>query len=256
MITWLPDDDPDAPFPPTSRALGEGSGAAGLLAAGGDLSPGRLERAYRHGIFPWFGDEDPILWWSTAPRMVLDVARFRYHRSLRKAIQRFVSTPGCEVVMDRDTPGVIRACSGTPREGQNGTWIVPDMQAAYGRWAELGGVHSLETRIDGERVGGLYGVCIGRMFYGESMFAHRTDASKIALAALVAWCRRESIEWIDCQQQTRHLASMGAEAVSRAAFEAHLARVTSLPRPEHWTLAPRWWEELTPVPGKESAQPL
>jgi leucyl/phenylalanyl-tRNA--protein transferase len=242
MLPWLPEDDPLAPFPPTFRALGEDSAAAGLLAAGGCLSPQRLENAYRRGIFPWFSDEDPILWWSTAPRMVLATANFRYHRSLRKVVQRFVATPGCEVLMDHDTPAVIRACAGTPREGQNGTWIVQPMQEAYARWAALGGVHSIETRVDGELVGGLYGVCIGRMFYGESMFAHRTDASKIALAALVAWCRQQGIAWIDCQQQTRHLASMGAAPVSREAFEAHLRIATRQPQPETFQLPAYWWE--------------
>ncbi|PXW97969.1 leucyl/phenylalanyl-tRNA--protein transferase [Sphaerotilus hippei] len=244
MLPWLPDHDPLAPFPPTSQALGEDSGAAGLLAAGGCLSPARLDQAYRHGIFPWFGDDDPILWWSTSPRMVLATADFRYHRSLRKVVQRFMATPGCEVVMDRDTPAVIRACAGTPREGQSGTWIVPAMQRAYMRWAALGGVHGIETRIDGELVGGLYGVCIGRMFFGESMFAHRTDASKIALAALVAWCREQHIPWIDCQQQTRHLASMGAAPVPREAFEAHLQAVTPQPGPQRFVLSPRWWDTL------------
>ncbi len=255
MIDWLPEDNPDAPFPPTSKALGPESGADGLLAAGGSLHPRRLEAAYRHGIFPWFGDEDPILWWSTSPRMVLATDHFRCHRSLRKAVQRFVSTSGCEVVMDADPPAVIRACAQAPRDGQAGTWIVPEMQEAYAAWARLGRVHSVETRVNGELVGGLYGVCIGRMFFGESMFARQTDASKIALAALVAWCRVEQIPWIDCQQQTRHLASMGAAPVSRADFEAHLKRTTDLLGPTRFTLPDRWWIRLAqdpaPDPGPE-----
>ncbi|MFM2118956.1 MAG: hypothetical protein RL722_424 [Pseudomonadota bacterium] len=256
MIPWLPEEDlepqgPLTPFPSTRHALGEGSPAPGLLCAGANLGVRRLEAAYRQGIFPWFGPGEPILWWSTAPRMVLKVAQFRLHRSLKKTLKAFIATPGCEVVMDGDCPAVIRACAQTPREGQAGTWIVPEMVAAYERWhgaaGPSSGVHSVETRVDSELVGGLYGVSIGRMFYGESMFAWRSDASKIALAALVAWCRRQGIAWIDCQQQTRHLASLGAAPVSRADFEAHLALVSHATRPsgrEAWTYHSAHWAAL------------
>ncbi|WP_338414992.1 leucyl/phenylalanyl-tRNA--protein transferase [uncultured Sphaerotilus sp.] len=245
MIDWLPDnDDGRAPFPPTSRALGPETDAPGLLCAGGQLSLPRLEQAYRRGIFPWYSPGEPILWWSTAPRMVLQTAQFRLHRSLKKVLRRFVATPGCEVRIDSAFAQVIGHCAGVAREGQNGTWIVPELQQAYHRWHAAGGVHSFETWIDGRLVGGLYGVCIGRMFYGESMFALQTDASKIALSALVAFCRAEGVAWIDCQQQTRHLASLGAAPVERAAFETHIARATALPPPPRWTYDVALWRQL------------
>jgi leucyl/phenylalanyl-tRNA--protein transferase len=257
MIPWLPPESLDVtgrltPFPPTQHALGDGSPAPGLLCAGGNLGVRRLEEAYRHGIFPWFSQDEPILWWTTAPRMVLQTDNFRLHRSLRKTLQRFIATPGCQVVIDADCPGVIHACSQSPREGQSGTWIVDTMVAAYVRWhhaaGPTSGVHSFETHVDGELVGGLYGVSIGRMFFGESMFARRTDASKIALAALVAWCRAQDILWIDCQQQTGHLASLGAAPVSRREFEDHLRRVTRATRPSgpgEWTYHDLHWRQLT-----------
>lgn len=246
MIDWLPeDDDGRTPFPPTRRALGPDTEAPGLLCAGGQLSLPRLQQAYRHGIFPWYGPGEPILWWSTAPRMVLQTADFRLHRSLRKTLRRFVSTPGCEVRIDSAFERVIGHCAGVAREGQRGTWIVPELMNAYRQWHAAGGVHSFETWIDGQLVGGLYGVSIGRMFYGESMFALQTDASKIALSALVAFCRDNGIDWIDCQQQTRHLASLGAKPVDRAAFEAHLARTTPLPTPPQWIYHHTLWRHLS-----------
>ncbi|WP_425334634.1 leucyl/phenylalanyl-tRNA--protein transferase [Paucibacter sediminis] len=245
MIPWLDDRDP-AFFPPTSLALGPDSDAPGLLAAGGDLSPARLRAAYARGIFPWYSEGQPILWWSTDPRMVLQTRNFKLSRSLRKTIARFRATPGCEIRVDSATPEVLRACAGTPREGQSGTWILPEMQAAYARLAAEGTVHSVETWMDGELAGGLYGVNLGRMFYGESMFMRRSDASKIALAALVCLCRQHGISWIDCQQNTRHLASLGAAEVPRAAFEAHLARVVGEPAPDDWTYHPHLWALLGP----------
>ena len=185
MVPWIETADP---LPPTAQALGPHSDAPGLLAAGRDLSNDRLEEAYRRGIFPWFSPGQPVLWWSPSPRMVLPVHDFKVSRSLRKTLRRFIATPGCEVRMDTAFERVIQACSSTPREGQAGTWIVPAMVQAYTAWHRAGRVHSVETWIDGELVGGLYCVAIGRMVFGESMFAHRTDASKIALAALVAHC--------------------------------------------------------------------
>ncbi|MFO1339318.1 MAG: leucyl/phenylalanyl-tRNA--protein transferase [Burkholderiaceae bacterium] len=240
-LAWL---HGDAPFPPTSRALGPGTDAPGLLAAGGDLSPERLVAAYRLGIFPWYGEGQPLLWWTTDPRMVLPVAEFKLSRSLRKTLQRFLRTPGCEIRFDGDTPAVIAACAGTPREGQAGTWIVPEMVQAYVRLARAGVVHSVEAWVDGRLAGGLYGVNLGRMFFGESMFAHRTDVSKIALAALVAFCRGQGIALIDCQQETRHLASLGARPVARAAFEAHLRDAVGRPPPAAWAYDPGCWTHL------------
>ncbi|MEO8299075.1 MAG: leucyl/phenylalanyl-tRNA--protein transferase [Burkholderiales bacterium] len=249
MIPWLPDPASDpadtAPFPSTALALRPESPAPGLLCAGGSLRPARLRAAYAQGIFPWFGEGEPVLWWSTAPRMVLQTRHFRLHRSLKKTLRRFIVTPGCEVRIDSAFDRVIDACAGTPREGQGGTWIVPAMVAAYRAWHRAGAVHSFETWIDGELVGGLYGVNLGRMFYGESMFSHASDASKIALAGLVAFCRAQGIEWIDCQQQTGHLASLGATAVTREAFEAHLAQVVPAPTPVDWSYDPSLWAQLT-----------
>jgi len=242
MIEWLNEHDP---FPDTSQALGPDTDAPGLLAAGGGLSVQRLRQAYRHGIFPWFGPGQPVMWWSTAPRMVLPVDDFKLSRSLRKTIDRFRRTPGCEIRIDHRFEQVIRHCADVPREGQDGTWIVDPIQQAYADWHELGQVHSFETWMDGELAGGLYGINLGRMFYGESMFAHRTDASKIALAALVCFCRAHGIEVIDCQQETGHLASMGARPWPRADFEAHLKRVVDLPAPMNWSYDESMWSHLT-----------
>lgn len=241
MIPWL---EPDTPFPDTATALGPETDAPGLLAAGADLSPARLQAAYRRGIFPWFSQGQPVLWWTTDPRMVLPVAAFKLHRSLRKTIARFRRTPGCEIRIDSAFEQVMLACASTPRDGQNGSWIVPDMRQVYGQWHHQGFVHSIETWMDGELVGGLYGVNIGRMFYGESMFAWHTDASKIALAALVCFCRANGIALIDCQQQTSHLASLGASPVSRSHFEAHLRGVIDQAPPAVWAYDDALWSLL------------
>jgi leucyl/phenylalanyl-tRNA--protein transferase len=218
----------------------------GLVAAGGRLSPERLEEAYRQGLFPWFGPGQPVLWWSPDPRMVLEVADFRLARSLRKTLQRFLRTPGCAVRFDGDFRAVMQACAQTPREGQDGTWIVPAMVEAYVEWHRAGRAHSVETWVDGRLVGGLYFVSIGRMVFGESMFSHRTDASKLALAALVAACRARGVAWIDCQQHTGHLASLGAHEVPRAAFERHLSLALGAPDIADWTYDPAHWGLLDP----------
>lgn len=241
LLTWV---DDATPLPPTVRALGPDSDAPGLLAVGGSVTPRRLEEAYRRGVFPWFGPGEPPLWWSPDPRMVLPVAEFRVSRSLRKTLRRFVRSPECEVRIDTAFERVIAECARAPREGQSGTWIVPEMIAAYTAWHRLGRVHSVETWIGGELAGGLYGVSIGRMFFGESMFARRTDASKIALAALVAFCRANAITLIDCQQDTAHLARFGARPIARAAFEAHLSRVLGATPPPSWTYHSRHWAQL------------
>jgi leucyl/phenylalanyl-tRNA--protein transferase len=241
VVPWI---EPHEPLPPTSLALGPDSDAPGLLAAGAPVTVARLEEAYRRGIFPWYSGGQPPLWWSPDPRMVLPVAEFRLSHSLRKTLRRFLRTPGCEVRFDHDFPAVIRACAQTPRDGQNGTWIVPAIQAAYVAWHRAGRVHSVETWVDGTLVGGLYGIRLGRMFFGESMFAHRTDASKIALCALVAHCRARGIDWIDCQQNTGHLASFGAREVAREAFERHLALRVEAESAEDWSYDPDDWRHL------------
>lgn len=233
--------DDDDPLPSTQLAMGPDSQAPGLLAVGGRVTPERLRQAYQRGVFPWFSEGQPVLWWSPDPRMVLRTQDFKLSRSLRKTVQRFNLTQGCEVRIDSAFERVMQACANTPRDGQHGTWILPSMQAAYTEWHALGAVHSVETWVDGELVGGLYGVNIGRMFFGESMFAHRTDASKIALAALVAFCRLNGIALIDCQQNTAHLASLGAQEISREAFEQHLVSTVGLPAPVDWSYHPQHW---------------
>jgi leucyl/phenylalanyl-tRNA---protein transferase len=246
VIAWL--DADDAPFPPSAQALGPDSDAPGLLAAGGRLGIERLEAAYRRGIFPWYSAGQPVLWWSPDPRMVLPVAGFRLHRSLRKTLSRFLATPGCEVRFDSAFERVIEACAQTPRDGQRGTWIVPPLRRAYSEWHRAGAVHSVETWTGGQLVGGLYGVNLGRMFYGESMFSHATNASKIALAALVAFCGAHAIELIDCQQATSHLASLGAREMPRDAFERHVAAVVDAPAPVRWSYDPAHWARLGLTP--------
>ena len=244
MIAWLRSAG-DA-LPDTRHALPAGSEAPGLLAAGGELTPERLAEAYSKGVFPWYSAGQPVLWWAPDPRMVLWVAEFKLSHSLRKTLSRFARTPGCEVRIDSAFDRVIGACASTPREGQDGTWIVDDMVRAYSRWHALGAAHSFETWVDGELVGGLYGVGIGGMFFGESMFAHRTDASKTALAALVCFCREHGIELIDCQQRTGHLASMGGRELPRGDFEAAVALRTARPAPRSWTYHQRLWKHLLP----------
>lgn len=233
-------------LPPTRLALPRGSDAPGLLAAGGELTPERLTEAYSMGVFPWYSAGQPVLWWAPDPRMVLWVAEFKLSHSLRKTVARFARTPGCEVRIDSDFERVIAACASTPRDGQDGTWIVDDMVRAYGRWHALGAAHSFETWVDGELVGGLYGVGIGGMFFGESMFSHRTDASKIALAALICFCREHGIDLIDCQQRTGHLASMGGRELARNDFEAAVAQRAARPAPGAWTYHQRLWKHLLP----------
>lgn len=242
-LPWL---SADEPLPSPEQAWDDSSPAPGLLAAGGSLSVPRLVQAYRQGTFPWFSEGQPILWWSPEPRMVLPVAQFRLHRSLRKTLQRFRAAPGCEVRVDSDFSAVIGACAGTPRPGQAGTWIVPQMVAAYEKLHAAGHAHSVETWVDGRLVGGLYCVALGRAVFGESMFAHATDASKIALAALVCLCRRAGVALIDCQQNTRHLASLGAREMPRAPFLAHVARASAL-SDFVWHFSSLYWNELLPV---------
>ena len=209
-------------FPDPREALGAESEAPGLLAVGGDLRAERLIEAYRHGIFPWYGPGQPILWWCLQPRMVLKTMDFKLHPSLRKSLKKALRSPEAELRVNHDPAAVIQACAQAARAGQSGTWILPEMQAAYAELARRGVVQSIETWHQGQLVGGLYGLRLGRMFFGESMFAHRTDASKLALCYLVALCRRDGIPWIDCQQNTRHLASLGAQEVELSAFQAHL----------------------------------
>ncbi|VWX63563.1 Leucyl/phenylalanyl-tRNA--protein transferase [Burkholderiales bacterium 8X] len=242
-LPWLA---PGDPLPDASRAWGERDPVPGLLAAGGELGVSSLLEAYGKGVFPWFSDDQPILWWSPDPRMVLEVEHFKLHRSLRKTLQRFVADSRCEIRFDHDFESVIRACSETPRDGQAGTWILPEMVQAYIALHRAGHAHSVETWIDGELAGGLYCVAIGRAVFGESMFARRTDSSKFALAALVAFCRRNGIGAIDCQQNTGHLASLGAHEIPRRRFVAHVAKA-SKEAPPRWRFEPVYWSDILPA---------
>jgi leucyl/phenylalanyl-tRNA--protein transferase len=226
MIPWLEAGDP---FPPVEQALRDPNG---LLAAGDDLTTGRLLQAYERGIFPWFGDGDPVLWWSPDPRMVLATDGMRVTRSLRKTVRsgRF------RVTADTAFPQVMAACA-EPRPDQDGTWITPEVYQAYCALARLGVAHSVETWEGDALVGGFYGVAIGRMFFGESMFARRSDASKVALLHGVRQLHRWNFPLIDCQMSTAHLASLGARTISRAEFLMIVRRsVTEPPVPAPWRL--------------------
>ncbi len=242
-LPWL---EPQDPFPPAAQALGEDSPWPGLLAAGGVLDADTLRQAYSGGIFPWYSDDQPILWWSTDPRMVLRPEQFRLHKSLRKTLTAFIGNPHCEIRIDTAFTQVLQGCA-APRAGQRGTWITDDIMRAYTAMHRLGLAHSVETWIDGRLVGGLYCVALGRAVFGESMFTHRPDASKIALAALVALCRAHDVEMIDCQQETAHLASLGAAPIPRSQFLQSIARTQQLPAMQ-WHFDPAWWQLVLPPP--------
>jgi leucyl/phenylalanyl-tRNA--protein transferase len=233
MIHWLRG---DAPFPPIERALDEPNG---LLAAGGDLSPERLLSAYSQGIFPWYSEGQPILWWSPDPRMVLFVGELKVSRSLRRAVdkRRF------DIRVDTAFDAVIEACA-APRSAQRGTWITAAMVAAYARLHRLGYAHSVEAWVGDTLAGGLYGISIGRMFFGESMFARETDASKVALVHLVDMLKRSDMPLIDCQQDTAHLARLGARPISRKEFADAVTRLV------HSSPPAGMWNQATP--GGES----
>jgi len=221
-LLWLsPGDDPSR-LPDPAGALAEPNG---LLAAGGALTPEWLLAAYRRGIFPWFGPGQPILWWSPDPRAVIDPERFKRSKSLGQSIRN----RGYETAIDRDFAAVLAGCA-APRAGESGTWITPSMRRAYQELHRLGRAHSFETWLDGALVGGLYGVRLGGVFFGESMFSRARDASKVALVRLVDWARAEAVELIDCQLPTPHLASLGAENVPRDRFLARLAPLVARAR--------------------------
>jgi leucyl/phenylalanyl-tRNA--protein transferase len=203
----------------------------GLLAAGRDLSAGRLLEAYAQGIFPWFSDGQPVLWWSPDPRMVLFIDEFKISRSLAKTLRRLRAEGRWRVTKDAAFERVMRECA-APRPDQDGTWITDGIVAAYCALHALGLAHSVEVWSDDALIGGLYGVGIGRMFYGESMFARATDASKVALSALVSMLREADFRVIDCQQNTRHLASLGAREIGRSEFLHLVSTLTALPPPD------------------------
>jgi leucyl/phenylalanyl-tRNA--protein transferase len=210
MLYLLDGSPPATPFPDPANAETEPNG---LLAVGGDLTPRRLLQAYRAGVFPWFSEDQPILWWSPDPRMVLFPDRLRVSRSLRKVLRR----GEFQVSVDQAFERVIRACA-DPRRDDSGTWLVPEMIAAYTALHKLGVAHSVETWLDGTLVGGLYGVCLGRAFFGESMFSRVSDASKVALVQLAELTRRADFVLIDCQVYTGHLERLGAREIPRQQF--------------------------------------
>jgi len=234
VLSLLDPRNPHAPFPSADLAEREPNG---LLAVGGDLHPDRLLNAYRHGIFPWYSDDQPILWWSPDPRMVLYPERLSVSRSLRKALRN----RGFLVSVDRAFPEVIQACAG-PRAYAEGTWITQGIYVGYNRLHQMGHAHSVEVWREGALVGGLYGVAVGRVFCGESMFSLERDASKAALVHLVRVVTARGFDLVDCQVYTDHLASLGAEEIPRRAFIHHLRRgleATDGLRPPHlWTADP------------------
>ena len=222
MIPWL---GPRTPFPPLDSAMDEPNG---LLAASPDLTPERLVEAYRRGIFPWYSGDQPVLWWSPDPRMVLFTDAFRVARSLRRVVKEERFT----IRADTAFRAVMEGCATINRPGQSGTWITPAVVDAYCALHERGCAHSVEAWNGGRLVGGLYGVALGRMFFGESMFADEADASKVALVHLVAMLRARGFPMIDCQQETAHLARFGARPVPRKAFAEDLAALVNSAAPD------------------------
>jgi len=196
-------------FPPPEEAEPDG-----LLAVGGDLSSARLLLAYELGIFPWYSEGQPILWWSPDPRLVLEPAEFHSSHRLRQILNQGTF----KVTFDQAFEPVIRACAATPRPGQDGTWITPEMEKAYIRLHKEGFAHSVETWLDGELAGGIYGVSLGRCFFGESMFSHKSNGSKVALARLIERLKAWDFHLLDAQVATRHMISLGAKEIPRAAF--------------------------------------
>ncbi len=221
---WIDPGDHVTPFPPVELALEKPDG---LLAFGGDLSPQRLLMAYRNGIFPWYSEGQPILWWSPDPRSVLFPEGLKISRSLRRRLKK----QEYGVTLDRAFPEVIWNCA-RPRRHDEGTWITPEMRDAYCRLHETGVAHSAECWADEQLVGGLYGVALGRCFFGESMFSHRTDASKVAFVHLVRQLERWEFALIDCQVHSQFLESLGAELVARTEFVALVEQWCEAPGPE------------------------
>ena len=234
MIPWL---EHDTPFPAVDTALTDMDGAAGLLAAGADLSPKRLLDAYTKGIFPWYSEGQPILWWSTDPRMVLMTHDFNITKSLKKTLHKIQCQPQAEFVFDRAFTAVMNACAAPRYDGYGktcGTWISDDIVAGYTRLHQMGYAHSCELWIDGQLEAGAYGVCIGTMFYGESMFTRISDGSKMVLAHLVYFLKSRGVAMIDCQQETGHLASLGAAPITRNQFVTHISEAVRQPTVTDW----------------------
>ncbi|WP_319557525.1 leucyl/phenylalanyl-tRNA--protein transferase [Thiomicrorhabdus sp.] len=238
---WV-DEEQEPAFPPTELAATDPDG---LLAIGGRLTPDWLLTAYRHGIFPWFNPDEPVLWWSPSPRSVLRISELKVSKNLRKQVVKMQREGRLKVTLDQDFPTVMYHCASIPRNGQNGTWIGKRMYEAYNRLHSMGYAHSVEVYFDDELAGGLYGICIGKMFFGESMFSLQSNASKIALGALSMQLRSWGFEWIDTQVETPHLNSMGANCFERRDFEAILDEFCEQSFPvQKWHFDINWIEEL------------
>ena len=235
-------EDPSAPFPPAHEALRHPDG---LLALGGDLAPARLINAYRHGIFPWYSGDQPILWWCPDPRTVFRSDGVRLSSRFRRWLRRSDWLVRSDMAFDQ----VVAACADTPRRGQRGTWITEEMMEAYRDLHRLGHAHSIEVYAGHRLVGGLYGVSIGRMFFGESMFSAESGGSKVALAALGRRLQEWNWPLLDAQVENDHLLSLGAETWPRARFLAAVAELTPLPEP-----AGSWSRRFGTVPAAELAQ--
>jgi leucyl/phenylalanyl-tRNA--protein transferase len=236
QLSMIPFLGPADPFPPVDQAL---ENPDGLLAAGASLAIPRLVDAYRHGIFPWFNEGDPILWWSPDPRTVLQPSKIHISHSLRKRLRRNAFL----ITIDRAFTRVLHGCA-EPRTDDTGTWLGEPMRQAYATLHAAGLAHSIEVWMDGELAGGIYGVAIGRMFFGESMFTRRTDASKIAMVRLAAQLDRWGFPLIDCQLETAHLLSLGAEPIPRRQFVAQVEQLVTEPPPT-WVMD----DDLTGTPG-------
>lgn len=229
-------------FPPTQLALQEPNG---LLAIGGNLTPEWLLHAYSKGIFPWFNPEEPILWWSPNPRSVLFIDKLKIKRSLRKTIQKHHNNQTITVTLDQNFNGVMKACANAPRKDQAGTWITPAMLSAYTSLHQSGHAHSVEVWQNDQLVGGLYGVAIGKMFFGESMFSHITDGSKIALVALSMQLKAWGFRLIDTQIETEHLNSLGAINIAREQFETHINLQIQHPfKAQKWQFSIDWIQAM------------
>ena len=219
QIIWL---GPQDPFPDPLTHADPDPSVPGLVAVSERIYPGQLARAYQAGIFPWYSDNQPVLWWSPDPRMVLDPSNFKCSDSLKKHLRHFCQDPESEVLVDADFGAVVRACATSKRKDQDGTWITHEIMEAYTALHEQGHAHSIAVAHQGKLIGGLYCVSFGAMVFGESMFSYETNASKLALAALSAWCLQNQVGMIDCQQETAHLRSLGAAPISRSQILAKL----------------------------------
>ncbi|MEY3261488.1 MAG: leucyl/phenylalanyl-tRNA--protein transferase [Burkholderiaceae bacterium] len=232
-IPWL---GPNDPFPDPRSQPDPDPEVPGLLAVSERIYSGQLERAYRSGIFPWYSDHQPVLWWSPDPRMTLNPANLKISQSLRKTIRACLDDPSLTLRVDHDFSGVMRACATTERQGQDGTWITHEIMDAYTALHEQGHAHCITLEQNQQAIGGLYCVSFGGMVFGESMFSKVRDSSKLALAALCAWCYDHRVTLIDCQQETAHLRSLGAMPIGRSEFLQHVACAIHAPIQGKWVM--------------------